>query len=196
MDLSIQAKDNEFKSQTTSMRKKSPSRIESFLEEPQEEERMGFPLITEEIFKLLPADNFPRKSISDSSSPPQKPKSSIEEDLKKEDRKFISLPQSQILSSTMKFIQNQYKKDLLPEGWTVSKKEQNALVSISYYKSHADIVPTQREVTLDPDSSKLHLALTGNCQIPTGIFENQLRDLLRILSHSDIFSYAVYKCLQ
>ena len=39
----IQAKDNEFESKTTtSTRKKSPSRTESFLEEPQEEEKMGF----------------------------------------------------------------------------------------------------------------------------------------------------------
>ena len=58
MDLSIQAKDNEFESETTSTRKKSPSRIESFIEEPQEEERMGFPLIIEEIFKLLLAESF------------------------------------------------------------------------------------------------------------------------------------------
>ena len=87
----------------------------------------------------------------------------------------------------------------MPEDWAVSMKEQNALVNMAYYKSHAEIVPTQREVPLDSDSSKLHLSLTGNCQIPTmnlGIFENQLRDLLRVLSHSDIFSYAAYKCLQ
>ena len=41
--------------------------------------------------------------------------------------------------------------------------------------------------------------LTGNCQIPSknlGVFKNQLRDLLRILSHSDIFSYVAYKCQQ
>ena len=130
MDLSIDAKDNKLKSETTSTRKKSPSRIESFLEGPQEEERMDFPVIIEEIFQLHPADKFPRKSVSDSSSQPQRPKSSIEEDLKKEDRRSVSLPQSQILSSTMNFIQNQYKKDLLPEDWTVSKKEQNALVNM------------------------------------------------------------------
>ena len=72
-------------------------------------------------------------------------------------------------------------------------------INMVYYEYYAEIVPTQREVPLDPDSSKLHLVLTGNCQIPTknlGIFENQLRDLLRILSHSDIFSYEVYKCQQ
>ena len=62
---------------------------------------------------------------------------------------------------------------------------------MAYYKSHAEIVPTQREVPLDPDSSKVHFALIGKCQIPTknlDIFENQ-----RILSHSDSFSYAAYK---
>ena len=91
MDLSIQAKDNEFESKTTSTRKKSPSRIESFLKELQEEERMDFPVIIEEIFKLLWADKFPRKSVSDSSSQPQRPKLKR---TKKEDRKSISLPQS------------------------------------------------------------------------------------------------------
>ena len=92
--LSIQAKDNKVESETTSTRKISPSRIESFLEEPQEEERMGFPLIIEEIFKLLPADKFPRKSVSEFFPQSQRPNSSIEEDLQKEDRKSISFPQS------------------------------------------------------------------------------------------------------
>ena len=32
-----------------------------FLEESHEEEKMGFPLIIEEIFKLLLANKFPRK---------------------------------------------------------------------------------------------------------------------------------------
>ena len=160
---------------------------------------MGFPLITEEIFKLLLTDKFPRKSVSDSFSQPQRPKSGIEEDLKKEERRSILLLQSQILLSMMNFIQNQYKKDLLPEDWAVSKKEQNALINMSYYKSHAKIVPTQTEAPLDWDTPRLNLSLTGNCQIPTkslGIFANQLRDLLRGLSHSDIFSYIAYKCLQ
>ena len=109
------------------------------------------------------------------------------------------MPQSQILSSAMNFIRNQYKKDILPEDCTVSKKEQNALVNLAYYKSHAEIVPTQGEVPLDSDSSELHLSLTGYCQIPTknlGIFRTNSEDLLRVLSHSDIFSYASYKCLQ
>ena len=47
--------------------------------------------------------------------------------------------------------------------------------------------------------AKMILSLTGNCRIPTknlGIFENQIRDLLRVLSHSDSFSYVAYKCLQ
>ena len=41
MVLSIQAKDNKFESETTSMRKESPSRIGCFLEKPQEEEKNG-----------------------------------------------------------------------------------------------------------------------------------------------------------
>ena len=155
---------------------------------------MGFPLIVEKIFKLLLANKFPRKSVSDSSFQPQRLIPSIEEDLKEEERISISLPQSQILLIIMNFIQNQYKKDLLPEDWAVSKKKQNALINMIYYKSHAKIVATQREVPLDLDSSKLHLSLTGNCQIPTknlDNFENQLRDLLKVLSHFDIFSYAI-----
>ena len=46
----------------------------------------------------------------------------------------------------MNFIQNQYKKDLLSEDCAISKKEQNTLVNMADYKSHAKIVPTQREV--------------------------------------------------
>ena len=107
---------------------------------------MGFPLIIKDIFKLLLANKFPRKSVSDSSQP-QRSKVSIGEDLKKQKRKSILLPQSQILSSMMNFILKQYKKDLLSEDWTVSKKEQNNLINMAYCKSHANIVPTQRSST-------------------------------------------------
>ena len=61
------------------------------------EEKIGFSLIIKEIYKLLRTNKFPKKSVSDFSSQPQRPKSDIEEDLKKEERRSISLPQSQIL---------------------------------------------------------------------------------------------------
>ena len=68
-----------------------------------------FSQVIEEIYKLLPKDKFSRKEISSASIP--KPKSSIEEDVAKQESPSVSLPQSHLLVNTMNFIQDQVKKD-------------------------------------------------------------------------------------
>ena len=58
---------------------------------------------------------------------------------------------------------------------------------------------TSSATPLDNDASKLNLSLNGNYQIPIkslDMYEKQLRETLRMLSHTDVFSFAAFKCLQ
>ena len=147
------------------------------------------------VQSLLPKDTLLRTYSASISHP----KSSIEGDIVKDKRKSISLPQSQLIPVTFEFIQDQVKKELLTENWVIRKKDQDNLVNMRYYQAHNEEIPTSREVPLDHDASKLNITLSGNSQIPVknlNMYENQLRDLLRVLSHADIFSYAAYKSLQ
>ena len=113
--------------QNNLMRKKSPSRTESFLEEPQEERENGFSSNHRRSFS-----NYFRL-ISFQGSQFQilllnlKDLNSI---LKKRREKvnFIAT-----IPEPFKYDEFQ---DLLPEDWAVSKKEQNALVNMAYYKAH------------------------------------------------------------
>ena len=124
---------------------------------------------------------------------------SIEGDIIKDEKKSISLPQSQLIPDTFEFIQDQVKKELLTENWAIRKKDQDNLVNMRYYQAHNEKIPTSKEVPLDHDASNFNITLSCNSQIPVknlNLYENQLRDLLRVLSHADIFSYAAYKSLQ
>ena len=78
----------------------------------------------EEIFSCLPSDKFPRQSDQACSSALiPRLKSTIEEEIKTEDKKSMAIPQSQLLSSTctMNYIQSQMKEDNFPENWTGAK---------------------------------------------------------------------------
>ena len=58
---------------------------------------------------------------------------------------------------------------------------------------------TSSATPLDNDASKLNLSLNGNYQIPIkslDMYEKQLRETLRMLSHTDVFSFAAFKCLR
>ena len=59
-------------------------------EPTEDKERTSFFQLIEEVFKFLPADRFPRKSEVVESNP--HPRSSIELDVKKTQKKSISLP--------------------------------------------------------------------------------------------------------
>ena len=69
---------------------------------------------------------------------------------------------------------------------------------MKYNQSHKEKVTTSSEVPLYHDASKLNMSLSGNAQIPVknlNLYESQLRDLLKVLPHADIFSYAAYMFL-
>lgn len=196
-ELSIRVRNNDFDVENVTHNTSRVSRSPSSGEENESFVGIKFPQVIEEIYKLLPEDKFPRKENSSAASIP-KPKSSIEEEIAKQESPSVSLPQSHLLVNTMNFIQDQMKKDHSPEDWVVQRKDMNSLVRTKFYQSHNNKVPVSKEVPLDQDANKLNLSLSGTTSIPVknlNSFESQLRNLLQILSHADIFSYAAYKSL-
>ena len=52
---------------------------------------------------------------------------------------------------------------------------------------------------IDPDANRLDLSLSGSYPVKVSSLrdlEVQSRDMIRILSHAEIFSFAALKCLQ
>ena len=195
-ELSTRVRNNEFDLENVTHNTSRVSRSPSSGEENESFVGIKFPQVIEEIYKLLPEDKFLRKENSSAASIP-KPKSSIEEEIAKQESPSISLSQSHLLVNTMNFIQDQMKIDH-SEDWVVQRKDMNSLVRTKFYQSHNNKVPVSKEVPLDQDANKLNLSLSGTTSIPVknlNSFESQLRNLLQILSHADIFSYAAYKSL-
>ena len=69
---------------------------QSMVSEENPEEKIFFSQVVDEIFNLLPSDRFPRKEESNSTTP-SLPKSSIELEINRGQKKSSSLPQSQQL---------------------------------------------------------------------------------------------------
>ena len=102
---------------------------------------------------------------------------------------------------SISFIQNQLKlsNKSFTENWLLTAKDISALDKFKYYQAHAEKLMTSSATPLDNDASKLNLSLNGNYQIPINsldMYEKQLRETLRMLSHTDVFSFAAFKCLQ
>ena len=172
-------------------------------------EDMKFQNLIEEVFKLLPADRFPRKTESVLGG--NKPRSSIEMELMKAPKKSISLPQTKgPLSKTLDCIKQSMgsmeQKDgsypmpfTVAQDWLPSKSDINKLVKLKYYQSHEELIPTATASALDPDANRLDLSLSGSYPVKVSSLqslEGQSRDMIRILSHAEIFSFAAFKSLQ
>ena len=172
-------------------------------------EDMRFQNLIEEVFKLLPADRFPRKTEGVLGG--NKPRSSIEMELMKAPRKSISLPQSKgPLSKALDCIKQSMgsveQKDgsfpmppTVAQDWLPSKSDMNKLVKLKYYQSHEELIPTATASALDPDANRLDISLSGSYPVKVSSLqslEGQSRDMIRILSHAEIFSFAAFKSLQ
>ena len=172
-------------------------------------EDMRFQNLIEEVFKLLPADRFPRKNEGVLGG--NKPRSSIEMELMKAPRKSISLPQSKgLLSKALDCIKQSMgsveQKDgsfpmppTVAQDWLPSKSDMNKLVKLKYYQSHEELIPTATASALDPDANRLDISLSGSYPVKVSSLqslEGQSRDMIRILSHAEIFSFAAFKSLQ
>ena len=166
-------------------------------EPTEDEERASFYQLIEEVFKFLPADRFPRKSEVVESN--QRPRSSIELDVTKTQRKSISLPQSPVVSDSVTYIQNSLENTVIGENWIPAAKDIAKLVTMKFYQAHNEKFSTSSASRLDDAANRLGLSLSGNCNLPAKyleIFEKQCRDNIRLLSHADVFSFAAFKCLQ
>ena len=87
--------DDEFNSQSEDNQDLAPDTEIQHVSETQSEistDDMGFLNLVEEVFKLLPADMFPRKTEEFLEG--NRPRSSIELEIRKATKKSISLPQS------------------------------------------------------------------------------------------------------
>ena len=157
----------------------------------------------------IPADRFPRKTEGVLGG--NKPRSSIEMELMKAPRKSISLPQSKgPLSKALDCIKQSMgsveQKDgsypmpsTVAQDWLPSKSDINKLVKLKYYQSHEELIPTATASALDPDANRLDISLSGSYPVKVSSLqslEGQSKDMIRILSHAEIFSFLAFKSLQ
>ena len=210
--LSLYADDDQFNSQSEDQQDLAPeAEIHSNVSDTHSNvssEDMKFQNLIEEVFKLRPADRFPRKT--DDVLGGNKLRSSIEMELMKAQKKSISLPQSKCpLSKTIDCIKQSLgavetvgsypMPSTIAQDWLPSKADINKLVKLKYYQAHEEFIPTANASALDPDANCLDLSLLGSYPVKVSslqCLEGQLRDMIRILSHAEIFSFAAFKCLQ
>ena len=69
----------------------------------------------------------------------------------------------------------------------------------NYYQAHNKLISTANVSVTDFDADRLDLYFSGSYPVKVSSprdFEVQSRDMIRILSHAEIFSFAALKCLQ
>ena len=69
----------------------------------------------------------------------------------------------------------------------------------NYYQAHNKLISTANVSVIDFDADRLDLSFSGSYPVKVSSlrdFEVQSRDMIRILSHAEIFSFAALKCLQ
>ena len=68
-----------------------------------------------------------------------------------------------------------------------------------YYQAHNELISTANVSVIDSDANRLDLSFSGSYPAKVSSlrdFEVQSRDMIRILYHAEIFSFAALKCLQ
>ena len=167
-----------------------------------------FQILVEEVLKLLPANMFPRKT--DEVLGGNRPRSSIELEMQKVAKKSISLPQSRrplikAVDCLKESLGASKVDDSFPmpptitQDWVPSKADIKKLVQLKYYQAHNEFLPTATASVLDPDAVRLGMCLTGSYPVKvTAIkdLEIQSRDIIRLLSHAETFSFPAFKSLQ
>ena len=171
-------------------------------------EDIQFRMLIEEVLKLLPADMFPRKT--DEFPGGNRPRSSIDLELQKVAKKSISLPQSRrplmkAVDCLKESLGASRVDDSVPmpptisQDWVPSRADIKKLVSLRCYQAHNEFLPTTSASALDPDAARLGLSLMGSYPVKvTAIkdLETQSRQIIRLLSHAETFSFAAFKSLQ
>ena len=132
---------------------------------------MGFLNLVEEVFKLLPADMFPRKT--EEFLEWNRPRSSIELEMRKAIKKSVRLPQSRrplikavdCLNESLGASEVDGSFPMPPtitQDWVPSRADIKKLVKLKYYQAHNEFVPTANASVLDPDAIRLGMSLTGS----------------------------------
>ena len=95
----------------------------------------------------------------------------------------------------MEHAKNSFQKP----DWVCESKMMSKLVSMKSYKCHNESVPTAKAPELDQNHYLLGFSNSGNATLPiknlTSMVD-QARQMMRVLSHADIFSLAAFKCLE
>ena len=131
---------------------------------------MGFLNLVEEVFKLLPADMFPRKTEEFLEG--NRPRSSIELEIRKATKKSISLPQSRRpLIKAVDCLNESWEASevdcsfpmppTITQDWVPSRADIKKLVKLRYYQAHNNFIPTASASVLDPDANRLGMSLLG-----------------------------------
>ena len=69
----------------------------------------------------------------------------------------------------------------------------------NYYQAHIKLISTANVSVIDFDTDRLDLSFSDSYPVKVSSlrdFEVLSRDMIRILSHAEIFSFAALKCLQ
>ena len=81
----------------------------------------------------------------------------------------------------------------------LSRADINKLVKLKYYQAHNELISTANVSVIDSDANRLDLSFSGSYPVKVSSlwdFEVLSRDMIRILSHAEIFSFAALNYLQ
>ena len=87
----------------------------------------------------------------------------------------------------------------ITQDWVPSIADIKKLVKLKYYQAHNEFIPTDAASVLDPDAVRMGMSLTGSYPVKVTTIkdlETQSRDIIRVLSHAEMFSFAAFKSLQ
>ena len=155
-------------------------------------EDMGFINLVKEVFKLLPADMFPRKTEELLGG--NRPRSSIELEVRKATKKSCSLPQSR--RPLMQAIQGLNESwgasevdgtfpmpSTITLDWVPSRADIKKQVKFKCYQAHNEFIPTANASALDPDAAHLGMSLNGSYPVKVSAIkdlETFSRDTIKI----------------
>ena len=86
----------------------------------------------------------------------------------------------------------------IAQDWLLSRADINKLVKLKYYQAHNELISTANVSVIDSDANRLDLSFSGSYPVKVSSlwdFNVLSRDMIRILSHAEIFSFAALNCL-
>ena len=123
-----------------------------------EQEAWSFDKATNEVFRLLPEEMCPKPSEDHT---PSRSLSGIEQLMESCSAPLQVLPQSKLIESTTKYIQDKLNTEKLGQDWTCPQQLVKLLAPTRYYKSKSQYFPPENVPHLDTDTSQLDISITG-----------------------------------